>query len=73
MNFSDFGQKFTSKSGIVSLMEDLGNALSINNEIQMLGGGNPGNIEEVQNYFKDIINDELSNHQNIGETTSNVN
>ena len=52
MNFSNFGHKFTQKSGILQLMDDLGNAMSDNSDMLMLGGGNPGHIPEVQVYFR---------------------
>ena len=40
-------------SGIVQLMEDLGNALSTNKDMLMMGGGNPSHIPEVQQFFHD--------------------
>jgi len=40
-------------SGIVQLMEDLGNALSENKDMLMMGGGNPSHIPEVQQFFHD--------------------
>ncbi len=52
MNVSVFGQKIASTSGIGRLMEDLGNALSMNSDTLMLGGGNPAHIPEVQKYFR---------------------
>lgn len=52
MELSQFGEKFTSKSGILQLMDDLGNALSVNKEMLMLGGGNPAHIPEVQRHFR---------------------
>lgn len=48
MKLSKFGQKFTNKSGIVSLMEDLGDALNVNPDILFLGGGNPAHIPEFE-------------------------
>jgi len=45
---SQFKQRFTGQSGIVSLMEDLGNALNQSPDIIMMGGGNPAVIDEVQ-------------------------
>lgn len=51
MKFSTFAQRFSSKSGIVQLMEDLGSAMANADSILMLGGGNPGHIPEVQQYF----------------------
>jgi len=40
MNFSVFGNKFTRRSGITQLMDDLNNGLRTPGAI-MLGGGNP--------------------------------
>lgn len=55
MKFSSFGDKFTSKAGITSLMEDLGNALAGDSGLIMMGGGNPAHIPEVQDYFKNRL------------------
>ena len=52
MSFSNFGQKFTHKSGILQLMDDLGQAMSGNSDLLMLGGGNPGHIPQVQTVFR---------------------
>ena len=40
-------------SGIVQLMEDLGNAMSENKDMLMMGGGNPSHIPEIQQFFHD--------------------
>ena len=55
MNISVFGKKIASTSGIGRLMEDLGNALSMNTDTLMLGGGNPAHIPDVQKYFRDSV------------------
>ncbi len=52
MKFSSFGNSFSSDAGIVQLMDDLGNALSVNKSMLMLGGGNPGRIPEMQARFR---------------------
>ena len=52
MKLSKFGEKFTSHSGILSLMDDLGNALADNDHMIMMGGGNPAHIPEVEDVFK---------------------
>jgi len=52
MRFSKFGQKFQSTSGILQLMDDLGNALASDQQMLMLGGGNPSHIPKVQTYFR---------------------
>jgi valine--pyruvate aminotransferase len=52
MKLSNFGQKFTSDSGILELMDDLGHALAGGKQIAMLGGGNPAAIPAVQEIFE---------------------
>jgi valine--pyruvate aminotransferase len=59
MKFSSFGKGFSSDAGIVQLMDDLGNALSVNKSMLMLGGGNPGKIPEVQARFRQRMHDIL--------------
>ena len=51
-NYSKFGQKFTQYSGITRLMDDLGKANHSDDEnIIMLGGGNPALIPEAHDVF----------------------
>ncbi len=59
MKFSSFGNNFSSKAGIAQLMDDLGHALSVNKSMLMLGGGNPGQIPEVQARFRQRMVDIL--------------
>ncbi len=59
MKFSSFGNNFSNKAGIVQLMDDLGHALSANTSMLMLGGGNPGQIPEVQARFRQRMVDIL--------------
>lgn len=47
MKLSAFGKRFSAGAGILSLMDDLGNALAEGDMI-MMGGGNPGHIPEIQ-------------------------
>lgn len=56
MNFSMFGDKVNNKSGIKSLMDDLGNAMTVNRNMLMLGGGNPAHIPEVQSILRNSMN-----------------
>ncbi len=44
MKLSKFGQQLSAESGIVNLMEDLGNALNVNPDLLFMGGGNPARI-----------------------------
>lgn len=52
MKLSRFGRCFGPDAGIVQLMEDLGQAASINRDMLMLGGGNPGRIPQLQQRFR---------------------
>ena len=71
MNFSKFQKRFTEHSGIVRLMEYLGTANSRDEDILMLGGGNPAHIPEVQQFFHErlqrIASDPVEFAQIIGD------
>lgn len=56
MQFSKFGKKFTQNSGILQLMDDLGNALNSDTPVIMLGGGNPASIPAVNAIYQDSLN-----------------
>ncbi|MBN1649538.1 MAG: valine--pyruvate transaminase [Spirochaetales bacterium] len=49
---SEFAEKFTRKSGILELMDDLGTAMSANGQFYMLGGGNPAHIPEINDIWR---------------------
>ena len=53
MQLSKFAQRFSENSGIVLLMDDLGEAMAGEQKVLMLGGGNPAHIPEVQALFRD--------------------
>ena len=53
MKFSKFGEKLTSDSGILELMDDLGKALASSEKKIMLGGGNPAHIPEVEKIYRE--------------------
>ncbi|MFL0427521.1 valine--pyruvate transaminase [Moraxella sp. 179-F 1C4 NHS] len=55
MQFSKFGEKFTKNSGILQLMDDLGNALNSEQPINMLGGGNPARIDTVNQTYWSVF------------------
>jgi valine--pyruvate aminotransferase len=59
MNFSKFGEKFTRKAGITQLMDDLGSAMA-SGDMLMLGGGNPAHIPEVQDLFRERMEEILA-------------
>ena len=65
MQFSQFGQKFTRNSGILQLMDDLGNALNSDKPINMLGGGNPARIAEVNAVYQQVLQDLVHNEDGI--------
>ncbi len=64
MKFSKFGQKFTKDSAILQLMNDLGDALNSDKPVNMLGGGNPASIPELnavyQQTLKSVVADALA-------------
>jgi len=52
IQYSNFGRRFSQGAGIVGLMDDLGIALNENPELIFMGGGNPGQILEVEHFFQ---------------------
>ena len=52
MKLSNFAQRFSEHSGIILLMDDLGAAMAGEQDVLMLGGGNPAHIAEVQAFFR---------------------
>ena len=52
MKLSTFGTRFAADSGIVGLMDDLGNALIENPDMIMMGGGNPGRVPAMEAVFQ---------------------
>lgn len=70
MKFSKFGEKFSQRSGITSLMEDLNHGLMSDQDIVMMGGGNPSHIPAVQTIFHQhlqaIVNDPVKFKHLIG-------
>lgn len=55
MQFSQFGHKFIRKTGILQLMDDLGNALNSDKPINMLGGGNPARLDTVNAAYERVL------------------
>jgi valine--pyruvate aminotransferase len=51
VKWSEFGERFTRRTGARELMDDLGDALSSDRDICMLGGGNPAHIPEIEELF----------------------
>ena len=61
MEFSDFGKKLTSRSGILLLMDDLGKPLPPGIKPYPLGGGNPARIEDVERVYREEMEKILLN------------
>ena len=61
MHLSLFGRKFSSQSGVVDLMTDLGDALTENPGIIFMGAGNPGRVKEVEAFFQQRLQEIASN------------
>ncbi len=70
MKLSAFGEKFSGKSGIVELMDDLSSALSENPDMIFMGGGNPGRLPQVEAIFQQrleaVMNDPGQRHALFG-------
>jgi valine--pyruvate aminotransferase len=67
MLFSRFGQKLSGDAGIVSLMDDLGDALRTNPDLIFMGGGNPARIPEMEQAFAEALHHSLANPQQVHE------
>jgi len=63
MKLSNFGKKFTGKSGINELMIDLNNALNTGKDMLMLGGGAPAHIKEIDALLRARISHILQNER----------
>lgn len=74
MQLSAFGEKFSARSGAVELMDDLGNALLENPDAILMGGGNPGQIPEMEAVFEQrlqaLIDDPAQRFQLLGKYQS---
>lgn len=60
MDISRFGQKLSREAGIVTLMDDLGNALRVNPDILFMGGGNPAHIPQVEDALEAALQRQLA-------------
>ena len=57
MKFSQFGHKFSQKTGALQLMDDLAYAAGSGQIQAMLGGGNPARIPEVEAAYQQAYSD----------------
>jgi valine--pyruvate aminotransferase len=67
MHFSQFGEKLTSEAGIVTLMDDLGEALRVNPDMIFMGGGNPAQIPEAEALFRELLRQTLDHPYDSGQ------
>tara|TARA_B100001250_G_C19800414_1_gene790791 strand:- start:370 stop:1623 length:1254 start_codon:yes stop_codon:yes gene_type:complete len=71
MKFSKFASRFNSESGIVQLMDDLGDAMTDSSDLLMLGGGNPSHIPSVQESFRESLLRLIENQSLFSRTIGN--
>ena len=58
MKFTEFGEQLTCNAGILSLMDDLGEAKALGGDnMIMMGGGNPGVVPEFQDMLREKLKD----------------
>jgi len=58
--FSLLGRKFTGHSGILDLMDDLGQAMTLDPHMRMLGGGNPAAVPGLQALVRERMRELLA-------------
>jgi len=63
MQFSCFGKKLSGDAGIVTLMDDLGDALRTNPDMIFMGGGNPARIPAMEDAFAEALQQTLNDPQ----------
>lgn len=71
MKMTRFARRFSKKTGILELMDDLGQAMDGRTEMRMLGGGNPAHIPEVNEVWRRRMSEILSNGAELEETLAN--
>jgi valine--pyruvate aminotransferase len=60
MKLSAFGEKFTARTGILDLMDDLGQAMAKKDpNLHMLGGGNPASVPAIEKVLRDRMRELL--------------
>ena len=58
--WSDFGRKLGGPSGISGLMTDLGEAMAVNPDLIMMGGGNPARIPAMEQVWRRCLAEMLA-------------
>ena len=70
MQFSDFGEKFRSGTGIADLMQDLANLPDDGRPLYRLGGGNPAQIPALNTVFAQLVRDYADNPVTFADSAS---
>ncbi len=71
MKLTRFADRFSKKTGILELMDDLGQVMDGQSDMRMLGGGNPAHIPEVNKIWRRRTEEILSNGYKLEETLAN--
>ena len=66
-----FRERFSKKTGILSLMDDLGRAMDGRSDLLMLGGGNPAHLPEINALWRTRIGEILANGAELERTLTN--
>lgn len=71
MKLTEFAERFSKKTGIQELMDDLGAALENPERMLMLGGGNPAHIPEMNKIWRRRTEEILANGREMEDTLTN--
>ncbi len=71
MKLTRFAERFSRKTGILELMDDLGRAMDGRSDMRMLGGGNPAHIPGVNEIWRRRTAEILANGVELEETLGN--
>jgi valine--pyruvate aminotransferase len=71
IRLSKFGEKLCGHTGILSLMDDLGRAMSGQAKMHMLGGGNPASIPQMANLWRRRMEEILGSKKNFDAMIGN--
>ena len=63
MRWSEFGRRLADPSGILDLMDDLGEAMTTSPDVCMMGGGNPALIPEMAKVYREILSRTIDSGQ----------
>jgi valine--pyruvate aminotransferase len=67
MEWSSFGERFAGPSGIVDLMQDLGEALLLRPDMVFMGGGNPARVPAVEEIYRERLTRLLADDRRLHE------